>query len=220
MNEDIIPITYMSGTGGHFLCHFIVSAKRDNNIINLSPYGNVHEFGLKDIPGPPFGVQIPDIKKINSILNDEIVTLIKPYYTIGHIRDIELLGSYFKKFIRIIYDIEDIAEISSVFLGKYEIDQNNVKQSKTYLEFFHNQDKSILTHYAKYFTYVENYESSLFVSWKEIYHLDPTVLINKLHNFTNIPIENFSIDMINTWRTATKNGVDKVKQILNGQESI
>ena len=39
MNEDIIPITYMSGTGGNFLCHFILSAKNNNkNNITFSKY--------------------------------------------------------------------------------------------------------------------------------------------------------------------------------------
>ena len=42
--EDIIPVTFIGGTGGNFLCHFIVSAKRNiKNIIELSEHGNAHK---------------------------------------------------------------------------------------------------------------------------------------------------------------------------------
>jgi hypothetical protein len=221
MNEDIIPITYMSGTGGNFLCHLIVSAKRNNRQINLSNYGNVHEFGLKDIVAPSFGMPGNDILKINIILKRKrCFGHSKPYYTVGHISDIEVLSSYFEKFIRITYELGDASEIATVLLGKQGVDADNVKTSKLHLEFYSIRFVSILRRYQQFFTQRDNYSSSLFISWKEIYHLDPMILINKLHNFTNIPIENFSIDMVNTWRIATKNGIDNIQKILNGQESM
>jgi hypothetical protein len=54
----------------------------------------------------------------------------------------------------------------------------------------------------------------LCISWKEIYQFDSTILINKLSTFTNIPAQNFSLDQLNQWRNATKNGVDLVNDML------
>jgi hypothetical protein len=52
------------------------------------------------------------------------------------------------------------------------------------------------------------------VSWKNIYKDDPSILIDKLHKFTEIPKENFSVDLLNQWRTPTKFGIDSINNVL------
>jgi len=204
----------MSGTGGNFLCHLIVSAKQNNKTITLSEYGNVHFTGFKDIPGPPWGVDRADIDKINMILTTTPRTNLKPYYTIGHIVNVDLLSQYFKKFIRIIYDEDDIDEITRVFVGKWGIDGENLKNSPAHLNYYLFENRNRTEFYMNYFSYDEKYNESLFVTWKELYHLESNILINKLHSFTNIPVENFSTDMIQTWRNGTTLGLEKLNNLL------
>jgi hypothetical protein len=220
MNEDIIPIAYMSGTGGHFLCHLLVSAKKNiKKPINFSEYGNAHA-GLKDIHGPKLGPNEADMEKINYILSRTNTTIgIKPYFTAIHINDTELLGMYFSRFIRITYELDDVDELAKVFLGKHGIDCFNIKPTPTQLKFYLNKDKTVILKGANYFSHTKKYPSALFVTWKELYHGDSSFLIHKLHRFTEIPIENFDLDSLLSWRDATKNGIDMIEEILNGQEN-
>ena len=218
MNEDIIPITYMSGTGGNFLCHFILSAKKNNkNNITFSKYGNAHH-GLKDgqPPGTIIDSDVDKIKHILDVCRNKINfyknKVDKPFYVISHIRDIKLLSTYFSRFIRITYELDDVDELAKVFLAKAIIDvvKSEVK-IKTHMV---PQIKNLLKEQAEYFTFNDGYDSSLFVSWKNIYKDDPSILIDKLHKFTEIPKENFSVDLLNQWRTPTKFGIDSINNVL------
>jgi len=220
MNEDIIPIAYMSGTGGNFLCHLIVSAKRNSKeLLKLSEYGNAHG-GLKDIHSPFLGPDAPDMEKVNHILSKtNTTTTSKPYYTALHINDTQLLGMYFKRFIRITYELDDVDELAKVFLGKHGIDCFNIKPTPTQLKFYFNKDKTTILKMFNYFNYSKKFPNSLFISWKKLYHGDPSFLIHTLHRFTEIPIENFDIDSLLHWRDVTKNGIDMIDEILNGQQN-
>jgi hypothetical protein len=217
MNEDIIPITYMSGTGGSFLCHFIVSAKRNiKGSIKLSNYGNAHN-GLTDIYSPFLGPQAPDMDKINYILNESnVTTSVKPYYTALHVNHLNLLGAYFKRFIRITYDLDDVDEVAKVFLGKHGVDCFNIKPTPIQLKFYFNKDKDLILKGCENFSYDRDYPDALFVSWKELYFGDVHSLIYKLHKFTNIPKENFNVESLTEWRNATRNGIDMIDKILIG----
>lgn len=210
MNEDIIPITYINASGGNFLCHFIASAKRNiKDIIPLSKNGNTHEFGLKDIPSPSDGILTADNIKINHILTQN-TTGIKPYYTSAHISDGQLVHDNFKRSIRITYDLDDVEELTLVHLGKYTSDCENIvlESVSTQMPFI----KFRIKKYNEFFS--KKYDSMLFVSWKEIYHNDPEVLITKLHEFTDIPKANFSIEQLLIWRDATKKCIETVTNIL------
>lgn len=214
MIEDIVPITYINGSGGNFLCHFIVSAKRNNkNIIELSKHGNTHEFGLKDIPSPSFGILTADNLKINHILTQTPNILANtPYYTSAHIADPKLIHDNFKKSIRIVYDLDDVDELTLIHLGKYSVDCENIN-----LESVHTQLPFIkfrIKKYNEFFKNNENYDSMLLVSWKEIYHSDPQILIDKLHKFTNIPKNNFSLEQMLIWRNATQMCIETVLNIV------
>jgi len=218
MNEDIIPITYMSGTGGNFLCHFILSAKNNNkNNITFSKYGNAHH-GLKDgqTPGKTIDSDIDKITNMINLCKNKVMfykdKVDKPFYVISHIQNVKLLGEHFSRFIRITYELDDTEELAKVFLAKAIVDDlNPAVKVKTFMI---PQLINMLKEQLAYFAYQEGYDSSLFVSWKNIYHDDPSILIYKLHKFTNIPIENFSVDLLYQWRTLTKFGIDYINSFL------
>jgi len=214
MNADIVPISYIGGTGGNFLCHFIVAAKyNDYNKykLHLSAYGNAHGNGA-DIPIAPYAPYDSDDKKIEYFLSYAVENdKIKPYYTLGHVVDSNLIHKNFAKSIRITYDDTDIDELTTVFLGKYISDSKKLIKNK--LSIFIPSMRFQLVKYNINFTYQDN-QSMLCISWKEIYQFDSTILINKLSTFTNIPAQNFSLDQLNQWRNATTNGVDLVNDML------
>jgi hypothetical protein len=208
--EDIIPVTFIGGTGGNFLCHFIVSAKRNiKNIIELSEHGNAHKNCLKDVSGLNFGVSYPDDKKINSILIGTPHCIEKkPYYTSAHIADINLINNNFKRSIRIIYELNDIKEISTVFYGKFLIDEN-----KTSIKSNFTHTKSNLFRWQSKFTKLENMPNVLFISWKELFKGNIEELITKLSIFTKIDILNFSRESLTHWRNKTQYCIDKFTDI-------
>jgi len=160
------------------------------------------------------------MEKVNHILSKtNTTTTSKPYYTALHINDTQLLGMYFKRFIRITYELDDVDELAKVFLGKHGIDCFNIKPTPTQLKFYFNKDKTAILKMFNYFNYSKKFPNSLFISWKELYHGDPSFLIHSLHRFTEIPIENFDIDSLLYWRDVTKNGIDMIDEILNGQQN-
>ena len=207
--EDIIPVTYMGGTGGNFLCHFIVSAKRNiQTIIELSEHGNAHENSIKDIPGSTLGVRQPDDLKINSILShlnqNEIPNHLisqKPYYTTGHITDLSMINAYFKKSIRITYEYNDMKEIATIFYGKFYHDCGKPFEPKI---LYKNRLVMILSEFTK----LENMPNILFISWKELFKGNIEELITKISTFTDINPDNFSRESLIHWRTKTQYCID------------
>lgn len=218
--EDVIPITYMGGTGGNFLCHFIVSAKRDiQNIIELSEHGNAHHRCLKDMFGPPYGPSQSDKDKINFIfteLENKSVNFFiqKPFYTISHINDIDLINTYFKKSVRITYDLDDTEELATIFYGKWFIDhyENEGSINKLNQVIIPLEQKKI--HFQRmyrkfnWFIKLENMPDVLFISWKEFFKGNIEELITKISTFTDINPDNFSRESLIHWRTKTQYCID------------
>jgi hypothetical protein len=213
-NEDIIPITFMGGTGGNFLCHYIVSAKRNiKAIIELSEHGNAHQNCLKDCFSPPYGIPQPDDEKINFILTQSPhCGAEKPYYTSSHITDINLINYNFKRSVRITYELDDINEISIVFYGKFAVDTYDpIKHSHM------KQTPEIIRRGAKSwqskFTKIENMPNVLFISWKELFKGNIEEFITKLSIFTEIDTNNFSRESLIHWRNKTQYCIDKFTDI-------
>jgi len=216
-NIDIIPIRYMSGTGGQFLSSFITAAKTKNNqAIRLSLFGNAHTNNLLDfsLPGhPAFGPDRPDSLKIDATLNlignEGSVPI---YYSAMHFMDIKLLLTTFDRVISITYDIDDVSDIALIFYGKFYIDE---LQSNTDISNHRYVTMKITLKYSSRF--FKEYESDnvLNVSWKELFHLDTNILIEKISAFTSIPKENFNISNLLEWRKVTLQCLDKVSSTLN-----
>ena len=216
-NIDIIPIRYMSGTGGQFLSSFITAAKTKNNqAIHLSLFGNAHTNNLLDfsLPGhPAFGPDKPDSLKIDATLNlignEGSVPI---YYSAMHFMDIKLLLTTFDRVISITYDIDDVSDIALIFYGKFYIDE---LQSNTDISNHRYVTMKITLKYSSRF--FKEYESDnvLNVSWKELFHLDTNILVEKISAFTSIPKENFNISNLLEWRKVTSQCLDKVSNTLN-----
>ena len=204
--EDIIPITYLGGTGGNFLCHFIASAKRNiKDIVKLSEHGNVHTFCIKDINCPVQGLSTPDLVKIEYIFSQlPYIGSVKPYYTSAHLIDINTINSYFSRSVRIIYEIDDITDIATVFYGKFIVDEGKTKKSI----------KNISAEPYRWinkFSFKENMPNVLFVSWKELLNGNIKDLIDKISIFTNIDKDKFSTESIIQWRNKTQYCIDTFK---------
>ena len=159
-------------------------------------------------------MHISDDLKIDYLLN--IVPeedKVKPYYTIAHIVDNDLIAKTFTKSIRIIFDESDFDELTNVFLGKYITDCLNIKPEQ--LKLHRPSMKFFYKKYVKSFNYEENKPGVLFVTWKELYHADPLILITKLSEFTDIPAENFSLSDVTTWRNTTRFCIESIVNILS-----
>jgi len=204
MNEDIIPITYFKGSGGHLLCHLLVDAKKnypENDIKNiLTDYGQAH-LGFFDFKLPQLPWINTDEGKINCVLN----TLPKsesnpPYFFSAHLIDLNLVNSYFKKSIRIIYDLDDAKDLATIFYYKFfNTLQNPFDSTKTIQDLILESENS-----QEFWTKEIDMPNVLFVSWKELFKGDIESLITKLSNFTDINNANFSRTSIIYWRELTK----------------
>jgi len=178
MNTDIIPISYVGGTGGNFLSYLVVAAKYNDYEkypLILSDNGNAHA-SPKDFPMAPYPLHIDDNLKINYLTTYTKFTniekdKIKPYYTAGHIVSNKLIVDTFAKSIRIIYDTDDIKEITHVFLGKYISDSLLVDTNKHKISPYYISMEYQITKYSKFFIYEPQYDSALYISWKELCRL-------------------------------------------------
>lgn len=215
-NNDIIPIRYMSGTGGQFLSNFITAAKNKNfEHIVLSEHGNAHTNNLLDFlfnEKIGFSPQEDDSIKIKSLLS--ITKHDKsnpPYYPAMHIRDIGILTEMFTKNISIWYEDNDVNDIAIAFYGKYYMDQ---EQSSIIT--VHDYVTIKLTIQQRLSVFKEHASNSVLnLSWKEMLHNDPSHMINKISSFTAIPKENFNIDNLLKWRHATIHCLQNISSLLN-----
>ena len=207
-SDDIIPITYIGGTGGNFLCHFIVSAKRNNkDIIKLSEHGNAHSFCVKDIIGPGQGLLTPDLFKIKYILSQlPSDGSTKPYYTTAHLIDINTINSYFSRSVRITYEVDDITDIATTFYGKFIVDCKKPKKSIKNISVEHYR-------WINEFSFKENMPNVLFVSWKELLNENVNDLISKISIFTDIDKDKFLPESLMHWRDKTHMCIKKFNNI-------
>lgn len=198
--SEIIPITFIHGTGGNFLCSFIVAAKNNNqSTFVLSRYGNMHENALKDIPTQPHAIEHLDTSKIHDIFSINTVKLNTPYYTASHIVDLQLIQNYFNKSIRIIYKDTDIDEINHAYMGKFWLDQKNYKKD---ISMLYRINANTLNKYQSKFN-KQSIDNVLFISWENLYHNDPNFLIENISKFTGINESNFNINNLHLWREKT-----------------
>lgn len=219
MNEDIIPITYMGGTGGNFLCHFIVSAKlNSNHRIPFSNHGNVHAFGMRDLPTLPTSIFDNDQDKINYLFlqlsQDQQKfghRLVKPYIVALHLLDINMINSIFKKSIRITYDLDDINDITNSYYGKFYLDAKDPLTIKYPHSFIKKNIKKEITDLISDFSEIKNIPNVLFVSWKELVYNNIDTLVIRLSKFTDIDSNSFSKEALTEWRTKTHYCIEKFK---------
>ena len=217
MNEDIVPIAFMGGSGGNFLCHFIISAKRkDKTLPILSEHGNVHnDHNYKDLNGPALGPKDPDSEKLKFLLSQEISDKVKPppYYTVVHFTETKLLATNFKKAIKIIFDKDDIDTIAINFITKYQVDTLGEPYDPIRLRSMRMFTRMSIDKWHNYFL-KEDYPNILFISWKELFLGNINDLITKISEYTGIESEYFLKDSLIMWRIKTQQGLDNFKTTI------
>ena len=199
----------MSGTGGNFLCSFIIAAKNNNqSLFKLSEHGNMHSNAIKDIATPAHSIEYIDQYKINSIVEAPIDSNSAPYYTSSHIVDLELLHNYFFRSIRIIYSTENIPEIGYTYVGKFFVDEKHYIKN---IPMLYKMTINNLYKYQPKFT-EQDIPNILYISWNELYKDDSSLLLGKISKFTSIDIDKFNISNLIQWRESTSNCINQIQQ--------
>lgn len=208
----IVPVTFLGGTGGHFLASFITAAKHNiQGVMNLSKYGNAHLSDLIEIEASSkfYPHNVSDMAIIEAILDTDLNPKfpdVKPWFTKEHIYDLDLVNQYFEKSIRITYDTDDILDIAWLRLRKTndgDIDYKSLMFSKA--KRYVRQNQHIFINHP-------NISNVLFVSWKELFKGNVNELITKLSIFTDIDAANFSIESLIHWRDKTQYCIDSFTQ--------
>ena len=220
MIYNVIPVNYTGGLGGQFLSSFLYDA-RENKPINwvFSEDGNAHETD-KDRFIPPYGLGQDYTGKLNlnfllestkNIPNNIIV------YPHGHYANPDLLMEYVDKQIKIYAEPEQLDEVMGVFMLKNPNTriyfQTDLIDKEKYKNNFHVKwRKAALPKFTRLFNSCPDLEPRMLnISWNDMLYNDPEILISKLHEFTQIPKENFNRDKFAEWRLLTHKTVDRLR---------
>lgn len=212
--ENIIPINFMGGTGGTFLCNFLQSAKFNiKKLYMFNKFGSCHIYENKfprelEIALHKHTLETPLDQKILHIKNSDLshkLNVFPPFFTTIHAGNLSEVKNYFNKIIHIFYEENDSVVIALIFLCKKYIESNShsIQHIKTNLLYRAIPNFKLN---SKTFCY-DNVNNVCNISWKDLFVNDPNNLIQKLADFTNIPNENFYVDNLLMWRDKTKQGV-------------
>lgn len=221
--DKVIPISYFVGTGGNFLRAFITDAKYNRHQpIKFSQYGNSHSYIEDFHVSSFFNLDDDDNDKLTAILETRPLSdSIEPYYVQTHIIDTNLLTANFNKNIRIVFSESDSLDIFHIFLGKVMNDTMNVnygniidlkvdKLDRFFIAHRMAKHKFAMLTYHKYF-HNDNLPNVLCISFKELLYYEPSILLKKLSDFTNIPIIQFNTVNLNKWRELTLQGIKLIQ---------
>ena len=197
-NKIITPIYYVGGTGGHFLSALLNSAEANHKEpLNFSTYGHAHD--------TKFGVN----QKINEKNIEQFTKFNKDKFSfISTHSPIDFLLNNFDRLIVIKYDILDTLEIASSLVMK--VAYTNGKPKEIVLS-RRIAAKITLMCSATIFNELDN-EKIFYISWNDLYRKDPNELIDILHQYTNIPKENFNINSIHEWRRLTSKSIEQCNE--------
>jgi len=201
-----IPITYASGTGGHFVCYLLNAAQINNHTkILLSSTGNAHNSGLGFCIGG--GFVSDDTKKKTEILAYANSNEERNKFLAVHCADFEFLQASFKKIIVITYSKQNIQEISTIFSNKWRSNVSGVEHD-------HERIKKRMDTMLRYSTLESIYADTLLssdyimnLSWDNLFKGNASELVQALSKFTQIPVENFNIPNLIYWRKLTNDGL-------------
>ena len=199
-----IPITYVGGTGGHFLCYMLNAAYSNiHSPVKLSTTGNAHDSSLGICIGG--GLDSDVTVKKSKILEWANLNVQNKKFVAVHCTDFKFLLSNFQKMIVITYSEENIKEIAYVFINKW-LDQSSTKSEAT--------RRRVLVTTIKYTNLLELYTDKLLssntilnVSWDNLFKGDIHELISSLSEFTQIPVSNFNTENLIYWRKLTNDGL-------------
>jgi hypothetical protein len=191
--------------------------------INLSTAGHAHYSHISDVPGSVGGMMDDPMRPINRLLDSVHKTASTngiykiPYYGPSHICDIDLACKYFYKVILITYLPKDILEIAKIFVVKWWIETINGKGSQIH-KILVEHIKLLKSSVPIFSTPIELGNSVLCITWDELLRGPETELILKLHNFTHIPINQFSIANLIVWRERTHQASKQLDLLYKNKE--
>ena len=209
----IIPVSYCTPTGGAFIAAFLTAAKNNNFAQpEFMKYGNSHRTGLDDVVVPRGEMLDTDEHKLNLLLDAPIEDNV-PYFISTHLEELSILESNFDKVIRITYDSTDIDELINVYIGKvcFDVFDRDLTLSKRrgvmHMLYMLNHKESFVTGTTT--------DSVLYLPWKTIYHDDSSKLIKKLSKFTSIPVSQFNVQFLDSWKNKTQECISTVETLIN-----
>ena len=223
MIYNVIPINYNGGLGGQFLSSFLCSARKNTptNWI-FSKDGNTHE-AEKDWANTPYGFgQDPTGSKNINFLIEYAKTIPENVvaYPHGHYGDPDLLMQYVYKQIKIYADPEQYDEVTGVFIlkhPKFNFGLTNltdpIEKEKYKNHPIIRWRKFTITRFSRLYNSCPDLEPRMLnVSWNDMLYNDTEILITKLHNFTEIPKENFNREKFVEWRQLTHKTVNRLRE--------
>ena len=216
-STNIIPITFMGGTGGNFLSHLLTTAKVNKVIkLKLSKYGNAHT-QFKEVHIPAYSIDTDSFMQVNHLYQmlPKKAESNPPFFVSCHIRDHLIVADRFEKSIRITYEKDDIDILSKVMLGIYALESLDISTDDTAT--LQNLLRQYVGKYNRFLPYFQNQSTDniLCVRWKDLIQNDPDDLILKLSNFTGINKERFDVTHIVAWRDATVKGIEEIQALVN-----
>ena len=194
----VTPIYYVGGTGGHFLSALLNSAKINHQEpLNFSQYGHAHDtkYGINQ----PFNEHT--LERLTTCSQNDL-SFISTHSSV------DFLLNNFDKLIVIKYDKSDIPEIASSLVIKVAYTNGRPKEI---ISERRNVASTVLSRSINQFTKMSS-EKICYVCWKHLYKLEADLLIDMLHQYTNIPKENFNINSIHEWRRLTSMAIDKCNE--------
>lgn len=209
MITNVVPIVYNLGSGGHFLTAFLTAAKLNNpNIVQLSRFGNAHKSDLIiHIPKAPTDDISVYVAKVVTKLSNNLTTH-SAYIQMHHDNYISTITPFFKKVILITYNQEDIEDLAAIFAAKFGLDSANIGFDEKLKREYRGTKELLIDYFDFYQTICE--DNVFCVSWKELYHNDPILLIEKLSKYTEYNSNQFPLEKLMEWRKLTKFCVDKI----------
>lgn len=203
MNQ-FVAVRYRAGTGGKFLTSWLTCAKLHRTDLNFTQFGDSRNLYFDaevifDSPGS-------DFRFIKTFVAPTILRNTKPpYFYYTNYIDVKDLITKVYKVINISYSVEDIPDVHTIFFCKNRIenedqiprgmaDRVNVSLHKTIKDYEYYPDPNLLD-----------------VPFKELFRGEISILKSKLSDFTQIPIENFSDNMILTWRERTSVALEEFR---------
>lgn len=222
MIYNVIPINYAGGSGGQFLSALLYDAHVYNTTNWIfSKDGNAHD-AEKEGGCTLYGLGKDPTGKLNTNFLIDYAKTVPGDVTVyphGHYADPDLLMNYVHKQIKIYYEHNQLDEIIGMFMLKHP-DTANYFRDLTILENIKKYKNHPIVQYRKFvapqFSRLCNScpdlePRMLNISWNDMLYNDPDVLISKLHQFTEIPKENFNKDKFAEWRMLTHKTVDRLK---------
>jgi len=195
-----IPITFVGGSGGHFVCHLLNAAFTNNqSTVSLSKNGDAHNSQLGFCIGG--GIFDDGTSEILAYANSNEK---RNKFVAMHCSDFEFLRTSFQKMIVITYAKQNIEEIATVFANKW--------RRKNETEHNHTKEKegAMLAHISVSSIFTDTLLSServMNLSWDNLFRGDVNEVVLSLSTFTQIPITNFNIPNLIYWRKLTNDGL-------------